>query len=120
MMYTNADITLYSFSNNGYQRTVIENVFYQENEQANILKSGLANVSSVQIFIPYKTDMNFTKGKDLIVKGACNAEIDNTSQQTISQSIKALRESHKVLTLMTVDEKKYGSKDMWHYELGCK
>lgn len=119
-MYTNTDITLYSFAGGRYERLVINNVFYQESEQTNIIKSGIANVSSALILIPYKTDMLFKKGKDLIVKGICETLIDNTSPQTISQSIKALRQAHKVLTVMTADEKKIGSKDMWHYELGCK
>ncbi len=64
--------------------------------------------------------INFTKGKDLMVKSAIDFEFDNTSQATISEGIVKLKTNHKALTLVSVDERLYGSKSVQHYELTCK
>ena len=122
-MYTNADITLYSFSNNTYTRKPINGVFWDEVKQSNFLKSGVVNSDSVIIYIPLENivgDLNFTVGKGLIVHGIIDYEIDNTSQSTISTSLKALKDLHGFVTLTTCDKKLYGSPNMQHYELSCK
>ena len=64
--------------------------------------------------------VNFAKGKDLMVKGVIDFEFDNTSQATISEGIVKLKTNHKVLTLVSVDERLYGSKSVQHYELTGK
>ena len=64
--------------------------------------------------------INFTKGKDLIVKGVIDFEFDNTSQATIVEGIAKLKTNHKALTLVSVDERLYGSKSVQHYELTGK
>lgn len=122
-MYTNADITLYSFKDNKYTRKLIVGVFWDEVRQSNFLKTGVANTDSVSIYIPLAnvTDsLEFTTGKDLIVKGIVDYEVDNTSQVTISTSLKELKELHNFVTLTSCDKKLYGSPNMQHYLLSCK
>ena len=73
------------------------------------LKSGMTTVESVKVFIPAEhlpDDLKFNAGKDIVVKGITDFEFDNTSQQTISASLKTLKEQNdKVPTVSIVDEK---------------
>lgn len=121
-MYTNADITVYTHAD-GYKRHEIEGVFWDESKQSNMIKSGLSTIDAITIYIPFESipfGVNFTTAKDHIIKGIVNDEIDNTSQQTYSASLNALKAKYDVFTLSTRDKKDFGSEDMRHYELGCK
>ena len=124
-MISNADITYYSCDKNGkYTRHEIYGVHWEDVKQANVLKSGLTSVETVKIFIPVDSlpgGFKFNAGKDIVVKGITGFEFDNASQQAISASLKALKETHdKVLTVSIVDDKLYGSPWMQHVQLGCK
>ena len=48
-----------------------------------------------------------------------DVEVDTSSQQTISQSLKELFKLG-AFTVTVADFKDQGSKKMWHYELGAK
>lgn len=121
-MYTNADITLYSFQDGKYLRTVINNVFWNEVKESNTLKSGLNTADSVKIFVPLssKNRLEVATGKDIVVKGKIDYEIDNTSQATQSSSLKYLKETHNFVTINMFDKKLFGSKKMQHYVLSCR
>ena len=122
IMYSNADITLYSYVGGLYIRKVIKKVFWDECQQSNINKSGLVNADKVAIYIPYSSSgaLSFTTSKDIIVKGVSTYEIVSTSQQTISTSLKYLKDNFQMLTISVADLKDFGNKNMWHYELSCK
>lgn len=123
-MYTNADITLYACPDGKYTRYEIEGVFWEDVKQSNIIKSGMSTADSVKVFIPANNlpgGVKFTTGKDLIVKGIVDFEVDNTSQQTISTSLKTMKEAYdRVVTVSVVDDKLYGSPMMQHIQLSCK
>lgn len=126
-MYTNADCTLYLYSKEGkaekYTRFPVEEVYWEDVEQATFLKTGQRNACSVLLVIPLESlsePVNFTRGKDLAVKGIVTDEIDCSSQETMSKSLAALKATHELLTVTTVDERLYGSESMQHYELSCK
>ena len=126
-MYTNADCTLYLYSKEGkaekYPRFPVEEVYWEDVEQATFLKTGQRNACSVLLVIPLESlsePINFTRGKDLVVKGIVADEIDCSSQETMSKSLAALKAAHELLTVTTVDERLYGSESMQHYELSCK
>jgi hypothetical protein len=123
-MYTNADMTLYSGDpKTGYTRKVIKGVFWQEVKQALIEKTGLVSGDSVKVFIPRTSapeGLEFTAGKDLVIKGEVETEFDNTSQQTISASLATLKASHDVYTVSVADGKLYGSPSMQHYQISCR
>ena len=126
-MYTNADCTLYLYSKEGkaekYTRFPVEEVYWEDVEQATFLKTGQRNACSVLLVIPLESlsePVNFTRGKDLAVKGIVKDEIDCSSQETMSKSLAALKAAHELLTVTTVDERLYGSESMQHYELSCK
>lgn len=126
-MYTNADVTLYLYRKESgkelYRRLFVEGVFWDEVKQANVLKTGQRDSDSVLLVIPLESlfePIQFTGGKDLAVKGQCNHVIDCTDQKTMSESLQKLNQRHGCVTIMTVDEKLYGSESMQHYELSCK
>lgn len=126
-MYTNADVTLYLYSKCGkqesYRREYVEDVFWDDVKQSNVLKTGQRDSDSVLLVIPLESlfePIRFTAGKDLAVKGQCNHTIDCSSQKNMSESLQELKQSHGCVTVMTVDKKLYGSESMQHYELSCK
>ena len=126
-MFTNADITLYLCSKEGklekFTRQIVKNVYWEDVEYSTFIKTGQRGSCTALVMIPLSSlgiAINFTKGKDLMVKGVIDFEFDNTSQATISEGIVKLKTNHKVLTLVSVDERLYGSKSMQHYELTGK
>ena len=126
-MYTNADVTLYLYSKEGkaekYTRMPIEGVYWEDVRQSPYLKTGQRDSTSVLLVIPLESldgPIKLTQGKDLIVKGIIEDEIDCSSQEAISKSLAALKASHGFLTVVTVDERLYGSESVQHYELACK
>ena len=126
-MYTNADCTLYLYSKEGkaekYTRFPVEEVYWEDVEQATFLKTGQRNACSVLLVIPLESlsePVNFTRGKDLVVKGIVTDEIDCSSQETMSKSLAAIKAAHELLTVTTVDERLYGNETAQHYELSCK
>ena len=120
-MYTNADMTLYCGDpKTGYTRKVIKGVFWQEVKQSNIEKTGLTSADSIKVFIPASSapdGLKLTTSKYMVIKGVVETEIDNTSAQTISASVTALKAEHDVYTVSVADGKLYGSPMMQHYQI---
>lgn len=129
-MHTNADITLYSVAANGnVTRFPITGkngkkaVLWDEVKQSNILKSGLTAADTIKIILPIDNlpaGLTFNLSKDMVVKDIIGFEINNTSPQTRSASITALKEAHAVYSINSADAKLYGSRGMQHYQLSCK
>lgn len=126
-MYTNADVTLYLYSKTGktesYTRFPVEGVYWEDVRQSTFLKTGQRDATSVLMIIPFESlgeQLNFTQGKDLAVKGIVPDMIDFSSQEAMSKSLAALKKKYDFVTVTTVDERLYGSEQMWHYELSCK
>ena len=86
-MYTNSDMTLYSFTNNGYERHYIEKVFWQDSVQKNTSKEGSSGADEVYICIPETDNMVFTVRRDIVVKGRCELEFDNTSDKGSTNNV---------------------------------
>ena len=126
-MYTNADCTLYRYSKEGkaekYTRIPVENVYWEDVKQSTFLKTGQRGNCTALVVIPLDSlggEQKFTDGKDLIVKGIVDDEIDCGSQETLAGSLAALKTERHYLTVMSVDERLYGSVAVQHYELSCK
>lgn len=126
-MFTNADVTLYLYRKEGkntcYLRQPIEEVYWEDVRQSTFLKTGQRDAASVLLIIPLEslTDpIMFTQGKDLVVKGIVEDEIDGSTPEALSKSLAALKEKYHYLTVTTVDDRLYGSESIQHYELSCK
>lgn len=118
-MFTNGKVTLYSLADGVYQRIIID-AFYSSTKISKFDKIGLSTSGTAIVYIPHKgVDLTFTTGKDFIVNGECLLELDNSTPQKLSESLKALKE-YDFVTIISVDPKLYGSVNMWHYHLSCK
>lgn len=124
-MMVNADCTLFKYDKNttGFTRHEIKNVYWQTSQQANIIKSGLTSCDSTTIFI-YESSIDGnnipeTPKKDMIVKGLVEFDFDNTSSQTISNSMKLFREQFpQFVTVSTIDDMLFGG--LPHIEVSAK
>ena len=65
------------------------------------------------------TDLQFTKGKDLLIEGDCAIEIDTADARKQSESMDKLVKAG-AFTIMLADYKKYGTQPMQHWEVSCK
>lgn len=117
-MYTNASVTYYSHTDEGFLRHYIEAVFVMSDTQDSVSKDGSTRNDSLKIYIPAEQAKGIAfKAKDLVVKGLCEVEFDNQSGKGISDSLKELKRSARVYEVYQVTEKLYGSKNMQHIEL---
>lgn len=117
-MLTNADCTLYKFENGGYRRYEILNVYWNENRSGNVLKSGLQTVDSTSVYLYSDSVLPNANAKDMLVKGICDFEFDNTSQKTISESMNRFRSNYEFITVMSVDRMMFGG--LPHIEISGK
>lgn len=117
-MMINADCTLYRYENGKYNRYVIYGVYWRENKAGNVLKSGLQTADSTMVYLYSGEVIPQSVTKDIIVKGICDFEFDNTSQQTVSESMKAFREQYNFVTVMSVDNCMFGG--LPHIEISAK
>ena len=110
--------TVYRANNKEYDRIILQSCHWQENKASNVIKSGLQNAHSITVYVFSPTeDMLEIKPQDLIVKGECNFIFDNTSEQSLSKSLKELKQSYSVHSIKSVDCKMYGSKSMQHIKI---
>ncbi len=117
-MLVNADCTLYRFENNGFVRYIINDIYWRENKAGNVLKSGLVNADRVTIFLYSDAAVPRTPTKDMLVKGICDFEFDNSTQKAVSESLKAFRENFDFVTVMSVDNMMFGG--LPHIEISCQ
>ncbi|MBQ8298021.1 MAG: hypothetical protein IJX77_09600 [Ruminococcus sp.] len=81
-------------------------------------KSGLSTADGTTIFIYQQSPIPESPTKDILVKGCCEFEFDNTSQQTVSASLKILRAETDFVTATSITDCWYGG--LPHYEISAK
>ena len=123
----------------GYDRYFIPECHWQENKARNVLKSGMQNADSVTVYIPIesagllpgflKPSENLFAGQlctpqnsaqDIIIKGESNFTFDNSNPQSVSQSLKTLKQKHRCYAVMSIDEKFYGVTDLQHIKISAR
>ena len=111
-MLTNTDCTLYHFNKltQGYDRYYLSAVMWQESRTQKISRQGVVVSDDVNIYVPRENAL-FPKSelaKDMLVKGNIDFVFDNTSQKTVSES---LREFNRLypdsVTVLTYEDKRY-------------
>lgn len=117
-MLVNANCTLYRYENGGYQRYVIHNVYWRENKAGNVLKSGLVNADKTTIYFYTDDAVPDSLTKDMLVKGVCEFEFDNTSQKSVSDSMKQFMSQYEYVTVMSVDNMMFGG--LPHIEISAR
>ena len=109
-MLTNTGCTLYQASGIGYDRVYIPAVFWMESRGAALMKGANVEDVGITVYIPeeYADSAPKTPMKDMIVKGECKIEFDNTSEKTVSESMRDLR-NYLPAVVKAVDNKLYGT-----------
>ena len=111
-MLTNTDCTLYHFNKltQGYDRYYLSAVMWQESRTEKIGKHGVLVSDDVNIYVPREIAVfpKCTESVDMAVKGNIDFVFDNTSQKTVSES---LREFNRLypdsVTVLTYEDKRY-------------
>ena len=119
-MLKNADCTLYLYSKatQGFTRHFISGVYWRENKAGNVLKSGLQTADSTTVYLYSDEIKPLTVAKDMLVRGLCDFDFDNTSQQTISESMKNFKNTYNAVTVMSIDDYMFGN--LPHIEISAK
>ncbi|MCM1364956.1 MAG: hypothetical protein NC122_07050 [Faecalibacterium sp.] len=119
-MLKNADCTLYRYNKvtQGYDRFFIPGVYWRENKAGNVLKSGLQSADSTTVYIYSDRALPENLTKDMLVKGDCCFQFDNTSPQTVSESMKEFCRLHRFVTVTSIDDCFFGS--LPHFEISAK
>ena len=111
-MLTNTDCTLYHFNKltQGYDRYYLSAVMWQESRTEKIGKQGVIVSDDVNIYVP-KEIATFPKcelTRDMLVKGNIDFIFDNTSQKTVSESLKEFNHTYpESVTVLTYEDKNY-------------
>lgn len=101
----------------GY-RSKTYKAYFEKQDNSKNSKDGEKASHALFVAVPTLKELPFQNG-DLIVIGKCSLKIDNTSEKAKSDSYRQLRNNCKVYTVSSVEPCLFGSKRMWHYELGC-
>lgn len=117
-MMVNADCTLYRYENGGFVRYVIPKVYWRESKADNVMRSGLASADSTTVYLYDDAVVPTSPSKDMLVKGVCAFAFDNTSAQTVSQSMKAFTAQYSPVTVMSVDNMMFGG--LPHIEISAR
>lgn len=114
-MLFNSDCTLYLWAENGYTRHEIRNIYWNENKSATMQKFGIWSANSAIVYFYDNKIIPINPQKDLLVRSICDFEFNNSD---ISKSRQELLKSHKVYTVVSVDDYWFGS--LPHYEISIK
>lgn len=114
-MHTNAKVTWYSKGD--YSRKVYD-AYIEKEDTRNSKKEGDVKSHALFIIIPTLVPIDFSLG-DFIVLGNVSEIIDGSSEKNESESIKALKQKHRLYTIETISPCLDGSRRMWHYEVEC-
>ena len=121
VMLTNADCTLYLYdkSSGGFTRHAIKGVYWLDGRGGTITKNGIQSADSVTVYIYSDKVIPKTTNKDMIVRGIVDYEFDNTSQQTISASLKEFKAAHpEAVTVTAINNYMHGG--LPHYEINAR
>lgn len=128
-MLTNESCTLYLKNGEGFDRYFVPACHWQESKASNVLKSGLQNADGVAVYIFVKDIGDELKAalvarksaaQDIVIKGECDITFDGSSQQSASQSLKALSAQADVHTVMSIDRLLYGSAELQHFKISAR
>lgn len=87
-MLKNADCTVYE--KDSFLRHIIKGVFWSDNRGQTTAKNGIQISDSVLVYI--YSGAYVPKAGDIIVKGDADFHFDNSSQKSVSESMKLFRE----------------------------
>lgn len=101
-------VVLFHVEDEKYTKHIIKNCFYYDYEQKNLDKIGMKSSNSLTVVIDTNSDIKITEGEDIIVKDECSLDIDNSNEETISNSLKELKSKYEVYTVTKKGRNLYG------------
>lgn len=101
--------TFYRKVNDMWERYHVEGVLWQDTAGVNMIKSGLKDTNTLELYIPFSTGFKPLIG-DFVIKGTIDYEIERKPSE--------LFELYDVRTITTVDVFDFG--ELKHYEAGGK
>lgn len=139
-MLIESSCTVYIHKRTGFDRFYIPKCHWQESKASNVLKSGSVNADGITVYIPASAMVFAPNGflypsndifpgmdilpqnaaKDIIIKGECNFIFDNTSERGASESLKTLRETNDIHTVMSIDRLLYGLPELQHIKISAR
>ncbi len=141
MIMPESSCTIYRVNNTGgFDRYYLARCHWQENKAKNVLKSGMQNADSITVYVPLNCvkitpnelllpgrllypnseTLPANAAKDILVKGKCTFIFDNSNQQSISESLGTLQKNHECHTVMSIDNKPYGSMRLQHIKISAR
>ena len=118
-MYTNCDITVFSFRDESFERTEIRNVFRTESIDRISTDRGVKRQSVVTVYIPFSSmpdDFTMRVG-DMIVKGITQDIPAGADEKSLSGWHRRIREGYVSNTVTAISMHDYGSENMRHIEV---
>lgn len=104
-MLSNADVTFYNAKD--YTRHTAYKAYFSDNRGQTVKKNGIEISDVVSIYL-YTDEYVPTVG-DIVVKGINDFEFDNTSQKTVSESMKEFRDKFPGFAVVkSVSDYKFG------------
>ena len=115
-MLANSDCTIYLFKTSfgpemntaGYERHYIDKCYWEEIIGEKVTKSGQTLSNSLHLVLFSDDVIPEHPAKDIVVKGNCNFEFNNWSDEDVSDSMKEFRKKHKNRTIMSCEPMMYG------------
>ena len=101
--------TFYHLEGETWKRHPVEGVLWQNVQGENVVKSGINDANTLELYIPFFAEYTPHRG-DLVVKGIIDYEIKKKPSE--------LMEAFDVRIVRTVDTCDFGS--LKHYEVGGK
>lgn len=117
-MYTNGSCTLY-LSSLDYKPLIIQKCFITKRTPNAFSKLGLSYTENGFVMFQGNTDLVFSEGKDMLVKGQTIIDVDVSTPKAKSETLQAIKNSGGV-TVMQATYLDYGLDHMCHWELSCK
>ena len=114
-MFCNASCTLYHDNGNGYDVTFFPQCYWQDNRGVITGRDGQTKTATIRLVIPTTNEITVAEN-DFFVKGK-GQSINNSSESTISESIKSLGKVHSIASCR---QRLYGSASMQHYEFDLR
>ncbi len=90
--------------------------YIEEGRGQTTAKDGTTEAYDLYVAVPTTEEIPF-ENDDLLILEKTDAELDGSSERAFSESMRTLKQNHKVYTISNVEPCLYGSPRMQHYEL---
>lgn len=115
-MYTNKDITVFTFVNGKCKRTEIKKVFWTESIDRVTTDKGIKHHTTATVYVPLSSmpDKFSLNVGDIVIKGIVREVPESNDEKAFSEWHKYVKTYFNTFTVTAVSLHDYGSTDMQH------